>query len=155
MSTFPKTTISYSDAETERLGEQLAAHLAGGSTVALHGELGAGKTVLSRGIARGLGIHEPVTSPTFTIVQEYRGTHFRLFHIDLYRIAVDAEALAFGIEEYLGVADAVTVVEWPDRIEPLLDAAAVRIDMKLQGPTQRLIRCRCVPAQYTSRFPKK
>lgn len=116
---------SSSDAATEHLGCILASWLRPGSVVALYGDLGAGKTVLSRGIARGLGIVEPVTSPTFTIVQEYRladGNWF--FHLDMYRIDDARTALAFGIEEYLFAPDAITAVEWPERIRPLLHGAA-------------------------------
>jgi hypothetical protein len=90
--------------------------------VALHGDLGAGKTVLTRGIARGLGITEPVTSPTFTIVQEYRRADGQwLYHLDMYRIRSEDDALAFGIEEFLFAPNAVTVVEWPERIAGLLE----------------------------------
>lgn len=114
--------LTASEPETEAVGRRLAAILTPGCVVALHGDLGAGKTVLTRGIARGLGITEPVTSPTFTIVQEYRrcdGTW--LFHLDMYRIRHEDDALAFGIEEFLFAPDAVTVVEWPERIAGLLE----------------------------------
>ncbi len=107
--------------ETEVLGRRLAAVLPPGAVLTLYGNLGAGKTVLARGIARGLGVTEPVTSPTFAIVQEYRAPGGRWFyHLDLYRIRDDADALAFGIEEYLFNPAAVTVVEWPERIPGLL-----------------------------------
>ena len=114
--------LTTSESETEAVGRCLAGLLSPGCVVALHGDLGAGKTVLTRGIARGLGITEPVTSPTFTIVQEYRradGTWF--FHLDMYRIRNEDDALAFGIEEFLFAPDAVTVVEWPERIAVLLE----------------------------------
>ncbi|MCK5801400.1 MAG: tRNA (adenosine(37)-N6)-threonylcarbamoyltransferase complex ATPase subunit type 1 TsaE [Lentisphaeria bacterium] len=113
---------STSDEQTEKLGVALAACLRPGDVVALHGDLGAGKTVVSRGVARGFGIVEPVTSPTFTVVQEYRCPGgLWLFHLDMYRIDTEESALAFGIEEYLYAPDAVTLVEWPERIEGLLD----------------------------------
>lgn len=115
--------LSPSEEATLCLGEALAGALWPGVVLALHGDLGTGKTVLSRGLARGLGIFEPVTSPTFSVVQEYRrpdGTY--LFHLDLYRISGEAAALAFGIEEYLFSPDAITVVEWPERIKGLLEA---------------------------------
>lgn len=125
--TMPNTTANFtvietkSAVQTEALGRRLAAVLPPGAVVTLYGNLGAGKTVLARGVARGMGITEPVTSPTFAIVQEYRAPHDRWFyHLDLYRIRDDADALAFGIEEYLFNPASVTVVEWPERIPGLL-----------------------------------
>ncbi len=113
--------------ETLVLGNRLARILRFGEVLALLGDLGAGKTVLSRGIARGLGIVEAVTSPTFTVVQEYplpteKGGFF--FHLDMYRIDDERAALAFGIEDFLFAPDAVTVVEWPERIWGLLKERA-------------------------------
>ena len=106
---------------TLELGMRLAAVLRPGQVLALYGDLGAGKTVLSRGFARGLGITEPVTSPTFTVAQEYHAPDGKWFyHLDMYRIDDERSALAFGIEEYLFAPDAVTLVEWPERIEKLL-----------------------------------
>ncbi len=119
------TLVTTSDQETEELGRRLAARLRPGMVLALYGDLGAGKTVLSRGIARGLGVEEPVTSPTFTVVQEYDCPDgLLLFHLDMYRIDNEEAALAFGIEEYLYAPDAVTVVEWPERIAGLFDEAS-------------------------------
>ena len=106
---------------TLELGTRLASVLKPGQVLALYGDLGAGKTVLSRGFARGLGITEPVTSPTFTVAQEYRAPDGKWFyHLDMYRIDDERSALAFGIEEYLFAPNAVTLVEWPERIEKLL-----------------------------------
>ena len=106
---------------TERLAARLVARLANGCTLALHGDLGAGKTVFARGLARGLGITAPVTSPTFTVVQEYpRPDGGWFYHLDLYRIRDWRDAEAFGIEEFLFADDAIAVVEWPERIEELL-----------------------------------
>ena len=112
---------SSSEEATLELGVRVASRLSWGQTLALYGDLGAGKTVFSRGIARGLGVTEAITSPTFTIVQEYRlpERHF-LFHLDMYRIDNEEAALAFGIEDFLFAPDAVTVVEWPERIKGLL-----------------------------------
>jgi tRNA threonylcarbamoyladenosine biosynthesis protein TsaE len=118
--------ISDSEEATLRLGTALAAQLRPGAVVALHGDLGAGKTVLSRGVARGLGITEPVTSPTFTVVQEYRtGGGNWFYHLDMYRISDEQAALAFGIEEYLFAPQAIALVEWPERIAGLLRAGPV------------------------------
>jgi len=117
------TLDSPSDSTTEAIGRSLARHLGPGVVVALYGDLGAGKTVLARGIARGLGIDEPVTSPTFTIVQEYSAPNDLLFyHLDLYRIGSVDEALAFGIEDFLFAPNAIAAVEWPGKIAPLLEA---------------------------------
>ncbi len=86
--------------ETLRFGEQLGRKLQRGDVVALFGDLGAGKTALVKGIARGLGITQEVTSPTFTLVHEYTGGRLPLFHIDLYRLNSPEQALAIGLEEY-------------------------------------------------------
>ena len=115
--------IFFSDSEDSTLefGRQLAKQLQFGEVLALYGDLGAGKTVLSRGIALGLGITETVTSPTFTVVQEYKLPDKKyLFHLDMYRIETPEAAVAFGIEDFLFAPDAITIVEWPERIEPLL-----------------------------------
>jgi len=117
--------LSKQDDATLELGRMLATCLPPSSVVALYGDLGAGKTVLSRGIARGLGIIEPVTSPTFTVVQEYRRPDGQWFyHLDMYRIGDEQAALAFGIEEFLFAANAITLVEWPERIAALLAPTA-------------------------------
>lgn len=135
------TLLSAAEESTLALGRLLGRRLRPGQVVALYGDLGAGKTVLSRGIARGLGIQTAVTSPTFTVVQEYPcadGTF--LFHLDLYRIADAAAALAFGIDEYLFAADGVTLVEWPERIPELLghpgsrrEALAIHLEHAADG----------------------
>ena len=110
-----------SEESTLELGRSLASCLRFGDTLALYGDLGAGKTVLSRGVARGLGVTEPVTSPTFTVVQEYRLPDNKFFfHLDMYRIDGEEAALAFGIEDFLFTPDAITLVEWPERITGLL-----------------------------------
>jgi len=137
--------VTHSDREEATLaaGERLAAALRGGSVVALAGDLGAGKTVFARGVARGLGITEPVTSPTFAIVQEYRGRHWRLCHIDLYRLRGAADALSFGLADYLADDQAVVLIEWPDRIAGLLAGrpGLVRVELR-HCPGGREIRCR-------------
>jgi len=121
--------------DTEAVAAALAARLADGAVVVLRGDLGAGKTVFARGLARAFGITEPVTSPTFTLVQEYRrpaGGWF--FHLDLYRIGAEADAAAFGIEEFLFNPHAVTAIEWPERIPDLLGEPLTRdADGRLRG----------------------
>jgi tRNA threonylcarbamoyladenosine biosynthesis protein TsaE len=112
--------------ETLDFGERLGRELQRGDVVALFGDLGAGKTALVKGIARGLGVTQEVTSPTFTLVHEYTGGRLPLFHIDLYRLDSLDQALAIGIEEYLNGPGA-TAVEWSEKIESLLPATAIRI----------------------------
>ena len=119
------TIETSSEAETAALGRRIAPQLCPATVVPLYGDLGTGKTVLCRGIARGLGIEAPVTSPSFTVAQEYRRPDgLWLFHLDMYRIANEEDALSFGIEEFLFSASGVTLVEWPERIAGLLEEAA-------------------------------
>ena len=130
--------ISHSVAETMAFGEQLAGELSPGSVVALSGELGAGKTALVKGLARGLGIRQEVTSPTFTLVHEYRGGRLPLYHIDLYRLVSFAEALNIGIEDYLA-PDGITVIEWPEKIAELLPATTRRLRLEVVSNDERSI----------------
>ncbi len=132
---------SHSEDETLALGSRLASLLQFGQVVALDGDLGAGKTVFSRGVARGLGITEPVTSPTFTVVQEYRlPDHHLFFHLDMYRIDDEQAALAFGIEDFLFAPDAITLVEWPERIPRLLpEPDTIRISLRHEDHDRRAI----------------
>ncbi len=115
-----ETARSLSPEETAKFAAALARRTPLGSVVALHGELGAGKTVFARGFARGLGISEPVTSPSFAIVQEYvfgrDGRKCRLYHIDLYRLNSQGEASAFGLDEILCDPDGIALVEWAERL---------------------------------------
>lgn len=136
-----ETFLSTSEAETEARGAALACELAPGSIVLLCGDLGAGKTVFSRGFARGLGITEPVSSPTYTIVQEYElGNGSRLYHMDLYRITDERAALGFGVDEFLNEPGAISLVEWPERIRGLLPDTAIRVELFHRSETEREIR---------------
>ena len=109
------TFISHSPAETEALGENLGRAAERGLVLALSGDLGAGKTQLVKGIARGLGVTARVHSPTFTLVNEYGGGRLWLFHLDLYRLETPAQVWSAGIEEFLS-PDGVAVIEWAGRI---------------------------------------
>ena len=109
------TFISHSPADTEALGEQWGLSAPRGWVLALSGDLGAGKTQLVRGLARGLGVTARVHSPTFTLVNEYGGGRLRLFHLDLYRLETPGQIRGAGIGEYLQ-PDGVAVVEWADRM---------------------------------------
>jgi len=106
---------SNSVAETEAFGESLGRSAWMGSVFGLSGDLGAGKTALVRGFARGLGCHGRVHSPTFALLNEYEGGRLRLFHLDLYRLGSAEEVRGAGLEEYVTRPDGVAVVEWIER----------------------------------------
>jgi tRNA threonylcarbamoyladenosine biosynthesis protein TsaE len=118
------TFISHSPAETESLGETFGRAAGRGLVLALSGDLGAGKTQLVKGIARGLGVTARVHSPTFTLVNEYGGGRLKLFHLDLYRLETPAQITSAGIGEFLS-PDGVAVIEWAERL-----AAAGRPDWR-------------------------
>ncbi|HAM70124.1 MAG TPA: tRNA (adenosine(37)-N6)-threonylcarbamoyltransferase complex ATPase subunit type 1 TsaE [Verrucomicrobiales bacterium] len=109
------TYTSHSPAETLALGEAWGRSVASGRVIALQGDLGAGKTELVKGIARGLGIATRVQSPTFALLNVYPGGRLPLHHIDLYRLDSRAEIVGAGLEEFLFSPEGVTVVEWPER----------------------------------------
>lgn len=136
-----KLFISHSEAETEKFASELAASLKVGSAVLLRGDLGAGKTVFSRGFARGLGCDDTLSSPTYTIVQEYMlpGNN-RLYHMDLYRIADANSALGFGVDEFIDDPKAFKLIEWPERIESLLPEKSVNVHITHKGDEEREIR---------------
>ena len=112
------TFISHSPAETQSLGERWGRTAESGLVIGLSGELGAGKTELVKGLARGLGIAARVHSPTFTLVNEYDGGRLPLFHLDLYRLETAGQIIAAGLEEFLQ-PKGVTVIEWAERIYDL------------------------------------
>ena len=119
--------ITHSATETEALGARLAGQLRPGDVIAYLGDLGAGKTAFTRGLARGLGIFEPVTSPTYTIVNEYEG-RLPLFHFDMYRLRDADELFDLGWEDYLA-RGGVCAVEWSENVaEALEDPITVTIE---------------------------
>lgn len=140
--------ITNSVYETEQLGAALAEGLPPSSVVAFAGDLGAGKTAFVRGMARGLGISERVTSPTFTIVNEYEGGRIPLFHFDMYRLGSSEELYEIGWEDYLA-RGGICAVEWSENIENALENGCVRVEMRRGAAEgQRLIRitgAQCVP----------
>jgi len=120
------------------VGDRLAAHLQPGDIVALYGDLGTGKTHLVKGIARALGVNEAdVSSPTFTIVQEYAGT-WPIYHIDAYRVEALDEFYELGYEDYF-FGDGLCLIEWPSRIESLLPEDAICLRLTHQGSDRRRI----------------
>ena len=120
--------VSHSEAETEDLGRRLAAALSPGAVVAYRGDLGMGKTAFTRGLARGLGYEGRVTSPTFTIVNEYEGPGLPLFHFDMYRLEDAGDLFDIGWEDYLD-RGGVCAVEWSERVEEALPEDAVTVSI--------------------------
>ena len=120
--------LTSSPEQTEAVGEALAAQLHPGDVIAYYGGLGAGKTAFTRGLARGLGVCEPVTSPTYTIVNEYLSGRMPLFHFDMYRLSSSEELFDIGWEDYLA-RGGVCAVEWSENVDDALaDAICVRIE---------------------------
>ncbi len=130
--------ITNSPEETEELGRRLAAVLTPGSVVAYSGDLGAGKTAFTRGLARGLGIEGGVTSPTFTIVNEYEGGRMPLFHFDMYRLGGEEELFDIGWDDYLA-RGGVCAVEWSENVAGALEGDEVRVDIRRGAHDQQRI----------------
>lgn len=128
---------TYSPEETEALGQWLGARVSGG-VVALFGGLGAGKTAFVRGFARGAGYSGRVTSPTFAIVNEYRGGRLPVFHFDMYRLASSDELYDIGWEDYLA-ENGVCVTEWSENIQDAIPAEAVRVTIEPRSDSVREI----------------
>lgn len=120
---------SASEQDTEALGRALVQRLQPGAVVAFTGDLGAGKTAFVRGLARGLGIPDRVTSPTFTIVNEYEGGRLPLFHFDMYRLGSADELYDIGWEDYLA-RGGVCAVEWSEIVRDALEPGCIRVDLR-------------------------
>ena len=129
--------ITNSPEETEALGERLAQTLTPGTVLAYRGDLGAGKTAFTRGLARGLGYKEPVTSPTYTIVNEYLGGRLPLFHFDMYRLSSEEDLWDIGWEDYLE-RGGVCAVEWSENVAAALTGAML-VSIEKTGETTRKI----------------
>lgn len=132
--------ITHSPAETEALGARLAEALDAGRVVAFTGDLGAGKTAFVSGMARALGVEERVTSPTFTIVNEYEGGRLPLFHFDMYRLGDADELFHIGWEDYLA-RGGVCAVEWSENVAEAIEDDAVRVSIvRGDGDDDRIVR---------------
>ena len=137
--------LSHSEAETEALGARLAGVLTAGAVVAYQGGLGMGKTAFTRGLARGLGVADRVTSPTFTIVNEYEGGRLPLFHFDLYRMDSPEELFDIGWEDYLA-RGGVCAVEWSEHAEGAFEEEPIWVDIRRgESDEQRIISIRNAP----------
>ena len=138
--------VTRSAAETQAAGAYLAARLQGGDVVLLRGDLGAGKTTFTQGIARGLGVHGAVQSPTFTLIAEYEapqlGRSGQLVHVDLYRLDGVAQLVSIGLDEYLDRDDCVVVIEWPDRADVETFPAHWSVQFRIAGDDKREITIR-------------
>ena len=129
--------ITHSPEETEKIGETLAKSLQPGTVLAYRGDLGAGKTAFTRGLARGLGCKETVTSPTYTIVNEYLGGRLPLFHFDMYRLASSDDLWDIGWEDYLE-REGVCAVEWSENVADAMENAVTVTIEKLGETTRRI-----------------
>ena len=129
--------ISYSETETEKAGYDFGKTLKRGDVISLIGTLGAGKTVLAKGIARSLGIEEAIVSPTFTIVQEYNGRE-KLYHLALYRLSGEDEFESMGGEDFL-YPDGITLIEWAEKIGDMMPPDAYKVTISILEDGSRSI----------------
>lgn len=128
--------ISTSPEETRRLGMRLGEFALAGDLYCLEGDLGSGKTCLVQGLGRGLGIAEPIHSPTFILANEHRGGRLPLFHLDVYRVRGPDEAIGFGLEDYMEDAG-VCVVEWAEKVRSVLPPEHLWITLRHMGESTR------------------
>ena len=135
------TIVTHTPAETEAAGERLAAIIRPGDVVALTGDLAAGKTRFVAGLARGLGLADPVTSPTFAIAHEYREGRVPLFHFDMYRLSSSEELYDIGWEDYLA-SGGVCAVEWSENVADAMPDSAFFVDIRILDDTTRRITIR-------------
>ena len=131
------TFLTNSPAQTEAIGAALGRIIPAGTVIAYRGDLGAGKTAFTRGLARGLGYAEPVTSPTYTIVNEYLGGRLPLFHFDMYRLASSDDLWDIGWEDYLD-RNGVCAVEWSENVADALEGA-ISVTIEKTGEASRCI----------------
>jgi tRNA threonylcarbamoyl adenosine modification protein YjeE len=136
----PRSRIAVTEAELVRWGEEFGRAARAPLVIALAGELGAGKTTLSRAICRGAGVTDDVTSPTFALVHEYGGTQHRVYHLDLYRLEREDELTNIGWDDIMR-AHALVIVEWPERAGSRLPADAVPIELEHHptDPARRML----------------
>lgn len=136
-----KEVLIKDESDTKQFGLNLAKDLKKGDIVALIGDLGTGKTTLTKYIGEGLGITEMITSPTFTIIQEYYSGKLPLYHFDVYRINDTEEMLELGYEEYF-YGDGITIIEWADQIMEIIPEQAIVINIDYgKTPDERVYKC--------------
>ena len=146
--------ISKSTKDTLKVGRVIAGNLGKGDIVCLFGELGSGKTVLTKGIACGLGINsDKVVSPSFVLIRQYSRARIPLYHFDLYRLKDTQDILALGYEEYF-YNDAVTVIEWADKLKCLTPAEFLKVEMSVTGENSRLLKFSAFGIRYAELIKK-
>lgn len=133
----PRSWVTRSPAQTQALGRRLGAVLASGDTLALCGDLGSGKTTLVQGLAKALGVREAVTSPTFTLVREYRG-RLPIYHVDLFRLDREEELETIGYDEFVA-GQGVTLIEWAQKMRARLPREYLELTFVVTGPSARTI----------------
>jgi tRNA threonylcarbamoyladenosine biosynthesis protein TsaE len=140
--------VTRSPTETIAVGKALGSHLQDGDVVLLHGDLGAGKTTLAKGVASALGVDDVVSSPSFSLVNEYdteRPAVSRLFHLDLYRLRDEGDLASIGFDDLVASADGVMLVEWPERAVTALPERFLLIEIETTGSDNRHLRFIPIP----------
>jgi tRNA threonylcarbamoyladenosine biosynthesis protein TsaE len=141
------TVVTRSPSETLQLANRLVASTQGALVLALHGELGAGKTCFVQGLGQAMGIRDAITSPTFTLVGEYQGSDRTLYHFDLYRLHDADELWALGFDEYLN-QNGIVAIEWAERAEDTLPADTIHVHFEVKdATTERCIRFSTLPPE--------
>lgn len=141
--------VTRSARETFDIGVRLGSLLAPGDTVCLEGDLGSGKTCLTQGIGRGMGVNDVITSPTFVLINEYTpsGRGARLYHVDLYRIEREDDLVSLGLEDYI-YGNGITVIEWAERARDYMPRERLWVTLTYLDPSSRLLRFEASGAHY-------
>lgn len=140
--------ISHSPSDTVKIGKLIARHLKAQDIICLFGELGCGKTVLTKGIGQGLGIaRTKINSPSFVLLRQYTQARLPFYHFDLYRLKKPQDILSLGYEEYL-YAEGAVVIEWADRLKYLLPKEYLKVELFIRSDTQRLLEFSAYGAHY-------
>ena len=149
MSESPLEIVTHCPAETAAIGEALAGCLRNGDVVLLHGDLGAGKTTLAKGIASALGVEDVVSSPSFSLVNEYdtglATAVTRLYHLDLYRLRSEDDLASIGFDDFMAPTDGITLVEWPERASTSLPERFLLVEIETVRSGTRRLRFVAIP----------
>jgi tRNA threonylcarbamoyladenosine biosynthesis protein TsaE len=150
----PLEIVTQSSAETVAIGEALAGCLRDGDVVLLHGDLGAGKTTLAKGIAAALGVEDVVSSPSFSLVNEYDtrlgAAVTRLYHLDLYRLRGEDDLASIGFDDFMAPVEGITLVEWPERASTALPERFLLVEIETLGSGSRRLRFLSIPDDEVS-----